>query len=201
MCQYLYQHEDVADRYGRMWERYDDRELFYSLHQEEIPSVCLLHACIVEEGEIVEEEKAENSLEEGEIVDEEVEDNQSHLPVDDTFDIDAILAKALNGDDEELHNRLDHGFSVRLWSFVRPEKVATSVVDSIVATGLDPFSAFDRARSAEERVEISQYGDRFSRKRHFMMGAFDYENLRKLKQINEAMPKTSAGLFSYDKDL
>ncbi|KAI3851899.1 hypothetical protein MKW98_019898 [Papaver atlanticum] len=133
----------------------------------------------------MEEEKAGNSLEEGEIVDEEVEDNQSHLPVDDTYDIDAILAKALTGDvvrDKCL------GLLFEKISFSR-------------ATGLDPFSAFDRARSAEERVEISQYGDRFSRKCHFMMGAFDYENLRKLKQIYEAIPKRNAGLFSYDKDL
>ncbi|KAI3937414.1 hypothetical protein MKW92_015766 [Papaver armeniacum] len=31
----------------QMWERYDDRELFYSFHQEEIPSVGLMHPCIV----------------------------------------------------------------------------------------------------------------------------------------------------------
>lgn len=47
----------------------------------------------------VEEEKAENSLEEVKIVEEEMEDNLSHLPVADTDDIDAILAKALIGDD------------------------------------------------------------------------------------------------------
>ncbi|KAI3976168.1 hypothetical protein MKX01_022090 [Papaver californicum] len=157
MCQYLYRPEDVADKYGRMWERYDDRELFYSFHQEEISSLCLMHACVVHfvpsvdkipvraqnpgfivlrvydheeqvlwwitdrdfekhrQDEIdhlllktqqllgydmeMEEEKAENSLEEGEIMEEEVEDNQPHLPVDDTYDNDAILAKALTGDD------------------------------------------------------------------------------------------------------
>ncbi|MCL7042688.1 hypothetical protein MKW94_017389 [Papaver nudicaule] len=47
MCQYLYRPEDVSDRFGRRWERYDDRELFYSFHQEEIPCVCLMHACVV----------------------------------------------------------------------------------------------------------------------------------------------------------
>ncbi|RZC47891.1 hypothetical protein C5167_040837 [Papaver somniferum] len=158
MCQYLYRPEDVADRYGRMWQRYDDRELFYSFHQQEIPSVCLMHPCKVhfvpsvdkvpvrtqhpgfivlrvydheeqvlwwitdrdfEKHKQVEidhhllktqqllgydmemkEEKAEYSLEEAEIMEEEVEENQPHIPVEeDAYDIDAILAKALTGDD------------------------------------------------------------------------------------------------------
>ncbi|KAI3848688.1 hypothetical protein MKW92_043846, partial [Papaver armeniacum] len=63
---------------------------------------------------------------------------------------------------------------------------------------LDPFPDIERERSAREMVKISQYGDRFSRNRHFMMVAFDYENLRKLKQISETMPKTKAELFSYE---
>lgn len=59
----------------------------------------------------------------------------------------------------------------------------------------NPVSRDDRERSAREMVKISQYGDRFSRNRHFMMVAFDYENLRKLKQISETMPKTKAELL------
>ncbi|KAI3839664.1 hypothetical protein MKX03_011284 [Papaver bracteatum] len=135
---------------------YDDRELFYSLHQEEIPSVLVkIHVRTQNPGFIVlrvydheeqvlwwvtnrdfekhkqveidhlllktqqlwgydmemEEEKAENSLEEVKIVEEEMEDNLSHLPhgintkymckmhLSDTDDIDAILAKAITGDD------------------------------------------------------------------------------------------------------
>ncbi|MCL7021876.1 hypothetical protein MKW94_022719 [Papaver nudicaule] len=64
-------------------------------------------------------------------------------------------------------------------------------------TGLGSFPAIDRERSAKEKVKVSQYGDRYSRNRHFMMVAFDYENLLKLKGINETMPKTKAELFSY----
>ncbi|KAI3889601.1 hypothetical protein MKW92_001880 [Papaver armeniacum] len=65
-------------------------------------------------------------------------------------------------------------------------------------TGLDPFTAIDRERLAGESVKLSQYGDRYSRNRHFMMVAFDYENLLKLKQVSEAMPKTKEELFSYE---
>ncbi|KAI3851871.1 hypothetical protein MKW98_019870 [Papaver atlanticum] len=65
-------------------------------------------------------------------------------------------------------------------------------------TGLDPFTAIDRERSAGESLKISQYGDRYSRNRHFMMVAFDYENLLKLKRVSEAMPKTKEELFSYE---
>ncbi|MCL7041795.1 hypothetical protein MKW94_010007 [Papaver nudicaule] len=60
------------------------------------------------------------------------------------------------------------------------------------------FPAIDNERSATGGVNFSQYGDRFSRNRHFMMVAFDFENLCKLKQINGTMPKTKAELFSYD---
>ncbi|KAI3886388.1 hypothetical protein MKW92_039710 [Papaver armeniacum] len=143
MCQYLYRLEDVADRYGR--------NPFYSFNQEEIPSVCLLHAYIVhfvslvekipictenpgfivkvydhekqvlwwkkdmdfEKHKQMEEEKAKNSLEEGKIVDEEVENNISHIPLADTYDIDAILAKALTGDDAR-----DKLLDVRIWKCI-----------------------------------------------------------------------------------
>ncbi|MCL7032063.1 hypothetical protein MKW94_019246, partial [Papaver nudicaule] len=63
---------------------------------------------------------------------------------------------------------------------------------------LDPSADIDRERLARKRVKVSQYGDRFSRNRHFMLVAFDYENLLKLKQISELMPKTKAELFSYE---
>ncbi|KAI3936310.1 hypothetical protein MKW92_001573 [Papaver armeniacum] len=63
-------------------------------------------------------------------------------------------------------------------------------------TGLDPFPDRVRERLAREKVKISQYGDRFGRNRHFMMVSFDYENLLKLKQISQAMPKTKEELFS-----
>ncbi|KAI3846165.1 hypothetical protein MKX03_022061 [Papaver bracteatum] len=159
MCQYLYRPEDVSDRRGGVWERYDDRELFYSFLEEEVPSMCLMHTCIVHfvpsvdkiparaqnPGFIVlrvydhqeqvmwwimdrdfekhkqveidhlllktqqllgyddtemEGEKAGNDFEDGEIMEEEVDDNQPHLPVEDTsVDMDAILANALTGDD------------------------------------------------------------------------------------------------------
>ncbi|MCL7050163.1 hypothetical protein MKW94_020004 [Papaver nudicaule] len=65
-------------------------------------------------------------------------------------------------------------------------------------TGLDSPTAIDSDRSASERVNLSQYGDRFSRNRHFMMVAFDYDNLLKLKRINEEMPNTKEELFSYE---
>ncbi|KAI3834450.1 hypothetical protein MKX03_032561 [Papaver bracteatum] len=63
-------------------------------------------------------------------------------------------------------------------------------------TGLDPFPDRVRERLDREKVKISQYGDRFGRNRHFMMVSFDYENLLKLKQISQAMPKTKEELFS-----
>ncbi|KAI3890956.1 hypothetical protein MKX03_019965 [Papaver bracteatum] len=65
-------------------------------------------------------------------------------------------------------------------------------------TGLDLFPDIDRERFERETVKFSQYGDRFSRNRHFMTVAFDYENLCKLKQVSETMPKTKAELFSYE---
>ncbi|MCL7035097.1 hypothetical protein MKW94_018143 [Papaver nudicaule] len=65
-------------------------------------------------------------------------------------------------------------------------------------TGIYPSTDIDNDRSARERVKISQYGDRFSRNRHFMMVSFDYDNLLKLKQVNEEMPKTKEELFSYE---
>ncbi|KAI3901670.1 hypothetical protein MKW92_053507, partial [Papaver armeniacum] len=143
---------------------------------------------------------------------------------------------------QELHNRLRPWIFGEIMEFVRPEKVATSVVDSIVSKikdhanakavwelvkpnlgkrsgafllnlwmqlifaiqlagttdGLDPFLAIGGERSDKEMEEILQYGDRFGRNRHFMMVAFDYENLLKLKRISEAMPKTKEELFSYE---
>ncbi|KAI3878428.1 hypothetical protein MKW98_001843 [Papaver atlanticum] len=65
-------------------------------------------------------------------------------------------------------------------------------------TGLDSFPDVYRERLARETVKISQYGGRYGRNRHFMMVAFDYENLCKLKQINETMRRTKEELFSYE---
>ncbi|KAI3851912.1 hypothetical protein MKW98_019911 [Papaver atlanticum] len=136
-------------------------------------------------------------------------------------------------DKEELHNRLRPWIFRRIMEFVRTEKVAISVDDSIVAkikehanvkaifelvkpslgerssilvlilwmkliwqiqlAGMTGLPVIDGERST---VEISEYGDRYSRNRHFMFDAFDYENLLKLKQISEAMPKTKEELFS-----
>ncbi|KAI3853819.1 hypothetical protein MKX03_000924 [Papaver bracteatum] len=138
-------------------------------------------------------------------------------------------------DKEELHNRLRPWIFRWIMDFVRPEKVAISVVDSIVAkikehanvkaifelvkpslgerssifvlvlwtkliwqiqlAGMTGHPVIDGERST---VEISEYGDRYSRNRHFMFDAFDYENLVKLKQISEAMPKTKEDLFSFE---
>ncbi|KAI3851917.1 hypothetical protein MKW98_019916 [Papaver atlanticum] len=133
-------------------------------------------------------------------------------------------------DKEELHNRLRPWIFRWIMEFVRPEKVAISVVDSIVAKIKEHANVkaiFELVKpSLGERssvfvlilwtkliwqmqlagrtglpvidgeVEISQYGDRYSRNRHFMFVAFDYENLVKLKQNSEAMPKTKEELFS-----
>ncbi|KAI3946249.1 hypothetical protein MKW92_035702 [Papaver armeniacum] len=62
-----------------------------------------------------------------------------------------------------------------------------------VTTGLDRIPDIYR-----ERLARGQYGGRYGRNRHFMMVAFDYENLCKLRLINEAMPKTKEELFSYE---
>ncbi|KAI3874299.1 hypothetical protein MKX03_015776 [Papaver bracteatum] len=137
-------------------------------------------------------------------------------------------------DKEELHNRLRPWIFRWIMEFVGPEKVAISVVDSIVAKIKEHANVkaiFELVKpSLGERssifvlvlwtkliwqiqlagmtaghpvidgerstVEISEYGDRYSRNRHFMFDAFDYENLLKLKQISEAMPKTKEDLFS-----
>lgn len=69
---------------------------------------------------------------------------------------------------------------------------------SVSVPGLDPSTAANNDRSARERANLSQYDDRFSRNRHFMMVSFDYDNLLKLKQINEEMPKTKEELLSYE---
>ncbi|KAI3853813.1 hypothetical protein MKX03_000918 [Papaver bracteatum] len=141
-------------------------------------------------------------------------------------------------DKEELHNRLRPWIFRWIMEFVRPEKVAISVVDSIVAkikeqanvkaifelvkpslgerssvfvlilwtkliwqiqlAGMTGINYLDLRMAFRSTVEISRYGDRYSRNRHFMFVAFDYENLVKLKQISEAMPKTKEELFSYE---
>ncbi|KAI3878412.1 hypothetical protein MKW98_001827 [Papaver atlanticum] len=64
--------------------------------------------------------------------------------------------------------------------------------------GLGPFPDIYRERLARQTVKISRYGGRYGRNRHFMMVAFDYENLLKLKLINETIPKTKDELFSYE---
>ncbi|KAI3942181.1 hypothetical protein MKW98_003780 [Papaver atlanticum] len=133
-------------------------------------------------------------------------------------------------DKEELHHRLRPWIFRVIMEFVRPEKVAISVVDSIVSKIKDHANAkavWELVKPClgnrssvfvlilwtkliwqiqlagmtglpviDGEVEISQYGDRYSRNRHFMFVAFDYENLVKLKQISEAMPKTKEELFS-----
>ncbi|KAI3946271.1 hypothetical protein MKW92_035724 [Papaver armeniacum] len=67
-----------------------------------------------------------------------------------------------------------------------------------VTTGLNPIPDIYRERLARGTVNISRYSGRYGRNRHFMMVAFDYENLCKLKQINETMPRTKEELFSYE---
>ncbi|KAI3869988.1 hypothetical protein MKX03_010282 [Papaver bracteatum] len=116
-------------------------------------------------------------------------------------------------DKEELHNRLRPWIFRVIMEFVRPEKVAISVVDSIVAKIKEHANAI----AVWELVKPS-LGKRCSvfvlilwtkliwqiqlagmqveiRNRHFMFVAFDYENLVKLKQISEAMPKTKEEIF------
>ncbi|KAI3839654.1 hypothetical protein MKX03_011274 [Papaver bracteatum] len=133
-------------------------------------------------------------------------------------------------DKVKLHNRLRPWIFRWIMEFVRPETLATYVVDSIVAKIKEHANVKDilelvkpslGKRSSvfvlllwkkliwqiqlagmtglpviDGEVEISKYGDRYSRNRHFMFVAFDYENLVKLKQISEAMPKTKEELFS-----
>ncbi|KAI3851864.1 hypothetical protein MKW98_019863 [Papaver atlanticum] len=79
---------------------------------------------------------------------------------------------------------------VRLLPWLYPAPHALSLLR------LDPFPDIVRERLGREKVKISQYGDRFGRNRHFIMVSFDYENLLKLKQISQAMPKTKEELFS-----
>ncbi|MCL7044381.1 hypothetical protein MKW94_015127 [Papaver nudicaule] len=54
----------------------------------------------------------------------------------------------------------------------------------------------DEGKFDTERGTSGQFCDRYSRNRHYLLMAFDYESLCELRRVNETMPNTKEELFS-----
>ncbi|MCL7035095.1 hypothetical protein MKW94_018141 [Papaver nudicaule] len=128
-------------------------------------------------------------------------------------------------DREELHNRLRPWIFREIKEFVREDEAATPLAESIVSGIKEHANAKDILELVKPSllgdrsvtfvvalwikllfgIHLSnttgitlRMAFMFSRNRHFMMVAFDYDNLLKLKRISEEMPKTKGELFSYE---